>query len=401
MGYYDDHSPTRRNGRSGLLSGLIGGIIGALIVLMLSSVLPGRNEDVGVSTNKGNEDQGLTKNVSLDVTTDVTKAVGKAGKAVVGITNIQTAGFWSGVHGQGAPSQEAGTGSGVIYKKAGGKAFIVTNNHVIEGASQLEVTLQDGTKIPAKIVGTDRWMDLAVVEVDSKSVKDDAVAEFGNSDALKLGEPVIAIGNPLGIQFSGSVTQGIISGLQRTVPVDINGDNVPDWQAEVIQTDAAINPGNSGGALVNIAGQVTGINSMKIAQSAVEGIGFSIPINTAIPVIKDLETYGEVKRAAMGVTLRDVDDISAYHQAETLKLPKDITSGVMIEQVVPRSPAERAGLKELDVIVGLDGEAITNTLELRKHLYSTKKVGDSLKVKYYRSGKLHETTVKLTDESSI
>ena len=304
--------------------------------------------------------------------TDVTRAVEKAGDAVVGITNIQTTSFWS----QEGGSQEAGTGSGVIYKKENGKAFIVTNNHVIEGASQLEVTLADGTKIPATLKGSDPWTDLAVLEVDGNSIK--TIAEFGDSDTLKSGEPVIAIGNPLGLGFSGSVTSGIISGVERTIPVDLNGDGIEDWQVEVLQTDAAINPGNSGGALINIAGQVIGINSMKIAQEAVEGIGLSIPINTAIPIIKSLEQFGEMIRPTMGVQLRNLTEISAYHQQETLKMPNDVTEGVMIEAVVANSPAGRAGLKELDVIVEMDGETIADVITLRKHLYNEKNIGDKM-----------------------
>ncbi|MBO8175867.1 MAG: trypsin-like peptidase domain-containing protein [Bacillus sp. (in: Bacteria)] len=403
MGYYDDHYQGRNNetkSRKGgyLLASFVGVLLGAMLVIVALpqlvdlDVLPYQLDEQSQQTENGSNIP--VQQFSYDITSDVTKAVEKTSAAVVGITNIQSANFWSI-----GDQQEAGTGSGVIYKKAGGKAYIVTNYHVIEGADQLEVTLEDGTKIPAVIRGGDIWTDLAVLEVDGSQIE--TVAEFGNSDLLKPGEPVMAIGNPLGLEFSGSVTQGIISGLERTIPVDLNGDGYEDWQAEVIQTDAAINPGNSGGALVNIAGQVVGINSMKIAQSAVEGIGFAIPINTAIPVIEDLERYGEVKRPAMGVTLRNVNEISAYHQQETLKLPKDVTEGVVIERIVPNSPAEHAGLQELDVIVELDGEKIDNILDLRKHLYIEKEVGDEMKVKFYRNGKLQETTIKLTDESSL
>jgi serine protease Do len=403
MGYYDDHYQGRNNEtktRKGgyLLASFVGVLLGAMLVIVALpqlvdlDVLPYQLDEQSQQTENGSNIP--VQQFSYDITSDVTKAVEKTSAAVVGITNIQSANFWSI-----GDQQEAGTGSGVIYKKAGGKAYIVTNYHVIEGADQLEVTLEDGTKIPAVLRGGDIWTDLAVLEVDGSQIE--TVAEFGNSDLLKPGEPVMAIGNPLGLEFSGSVTQGIISGLERTIPVDLNGDGYEDWQAEVIQTDAAINPGNSGGALVNIAGQVIGINSMKIAQSAVEGIGFAIPINTAIPVIEDLERYGEVKRPAMGVTLRNVNEISAYHQQETLKLPKDVTEGVVIERIVPNSPAEHAGLQELDVIVELDGEKIDNVLDLRKHLYIEKEVGDEMKVKFYRNGKLQETTIKLTDESSL
>lgn len=401
MGLYDDHSPNRfKKKRGGFFSGIIGGIIGALLMALLFPALdrnePSNQNNKAIEENRDKTDN-PSKNVSLDVTTDITEAVEKAGKGVVGITNIQTAKFWSGGEGQEA----AGVGSGVIYKKAGDKAFIVTNNHVVQDSTQLEVTLSDGKKVSGKQLGGDIWTDLAVVEIDADGIADDVVTEFGDSDALKIGEQVMAIGNPLGLEFAGSVTQGIISGVNRAVPVDINGDGVADWNAEVIQTDAAINPGNSGGALVNIAGQVVGINSMKIAQSTVEGIGFSIPINYVIPIIEDLEKYGEVKRPSMGVTLRDVAEVSAYHQQETLKLPKDVTTGVMIESVMANSPAGKAGLEELDVIVELDGEKVNDVIALRKHLYNTKKVGDSMDVTYYRGGKKEKTTIKLTDEARL
>ena len=404
MGYYDEdenrlRQPKEKKGRF-FLTSLIGAIIGALLVILAVPTLSNYGllpysvqptNQVQVQENKGNTT--TTQNVSLKVNTDVTRAVEKAGDAVVGITNIQTTSFWS----QEGGSQEAGTGSGVIYKKENGKAFIVTNNHVIEGASQLEVTLADGTKIPATLKGSDPWMDLAVLEVDGNSIK--TIAEFGDSDVLKSGEPVIAIGNPLGLGFSGSVTSGIISGVERTIPVDLNGDGIEDWQVEVLQTDAAINPGNSGGALINIAGQVIGINSMKIAQEAVEGIGLSIPINTAIPIIKSLEQFGEMIRPTMGVQLRNLTEISAYHQQETLKMPNDVTEGVMIEAVVANSPAGRAGLKELDVIVEMDGETIADVITLRKHLYNEKNIGDKMAVKFYREGKLEEATLTLSDET--
>ncbi|MEK4870248.1 S1C family serine protease [Niallia sp. FSL W8-1348] len=387
--------PKRGSRKGYFFSGFIGAIIGAVLVLLLSprlmdlAIFPG-NEDTGslVSNSEGVK----TQNVSLNVETDVTKAVDKAADSVVGITNLQSSNFWA----DETTAEEAGTGSGVIYKKSGGKAFIVTNNHVVQGATELEVTLSNGKKISAELIGADIWTDLAVVEVDASEIT--KVAEFGNSDTLKAGEPVIAIGNPLGLTFSGSVTQGIISGLQRTIPVDINEDGTPDWQSEVIQTDAAINPGNSGGALVNIEGQLIGINSMKIAESAVEGIGLAIPINSAIPIIEDLEQHGEVQRPYMGVELQSVSDIPGYYQQEALKLPNDVTTGVAIKDVSPNSPAQKAGLKELDVIVELDGEEIVDLIALRKHLYTEKKIGDKMDVKYYRNGKLETTELTLSED---
>ncbi|CAI9394255.1 Serine protease Do-like HtrA [Bacillus sp. T2.9-1] len=385
----------KRSRKGYFFSGFIGAIIGAVLVLLISprltdlAILPNKEESGSVISNS----EGVkTQNVSLNVETDVTKAVDKAADSVVGITNLQSSNFWA----DETTAEEAGTGSGVIYKKSDGKAYIVTNNHVVQGATELEVTLSNGKKISAELIGADIWTDLAVVEVDASEIT--KIAEFGNSDTLKAGEPVIAIGNPLGLTFSGSVTQGIVSGLERTIPVDINEDGTPDWQSEVIQTDAAINPGNSGGALVNIEGQLIGINSMKIAESAVEGIGLAIPINSAIPIIEDLEEHGEVQRPYMGVELQSVSDIPGYYQQEALKLPEDITTGVAIKDVSPNSPAQKAGLKELDVIVELDGKEIVDLIDLRKHLYNEKKIGDSMEVKYYRNGKLETAELTLSED---
>ncbi|KOO48308.1 2-alkenal reductase [Viridibacillus arvi] len=398
MGYYDningeDRSRSKkRSGRAGyFFSGLIGVIIGALLVWLLMPSMVDRLPNSSGAIGTGNN---TTKQVTTEVTTDVTGAVEKVAGAVVGITNIQesTQDFWS----QAEPTtQEAGSGSGVIYKKVGDTAYIVTNNHVVEGAKQLEVTLADGSKAEAKLIGSDVWTDLAVISISSKKVN--TVATFGNSDVLKQGETVIAIGNPLGLDFSGSVTTGVVSGKDRTVPVDLNGDNEPDWQAEVLQTDAAINPGNSGGALVNLAGEVIGINSMKIAESTVEGLGFAIPINSAIPVINELQKSGKVERPSMGVSLIDLTNVPAFHQTRTLKLPAEITEGIVISSVVKNSAAEKAGLEQYDVIVEIDGQKVDNSIELRKHLYNKKKVGDKLKVKAYRGGEIIEKELTLTN----
>ncbi|SFA49902.1 serine protease Do [Anoxybacillus pushchinoensis] len=401
MGYYDDHYEHIRQKQKGnrggaFLAGIVGAILGGMLVvvaipsLVKWDVLPYELEQTEEKQVNVTEQPKVDKSVAVDVVTQVTKAVNKVSDAVVGIVNIQEASFWS-------EGGEAGTGSGVIYKKEGNKAYIVTNHHVVEGASRVEVSLSDGTKVPARLLGSDVWTDLAVLEIDAKHVT--SIAEFGNSDVVKVGEPVIAVGNPLGLQFAGSVTQGIISGVNRTIPIDIDRDGIPDWHAEVLQTDAAINPGNSGGALVNIEGQVIGINSMKIAQEAVEGIGLSIPINYAKPVIADLEKFGQVRRPYMGVELRSLSDIPAYHWQQTLHLPANVKEGVAILQVVPGSPAAQAGLREFDVIVELDDEKIDDVIALRKHLYNRKQIGDTMKVTFYRDGKKQTVTLKLAKQS--
>ncbi|WP_102348092.1 S1C family serine protease [Bacillus sp. Marseille-P3661] len=408
MGYYDqdyEEKNRRQKGNRGgwFLSTIVGAILGALIVvftiptLLEYDVLPYNLEpksNMNEQAANGQEQLGTgnATMVNVNIVSGVTEAVDKVSDAVVGVINIQQTGFWSNTTG------EAGTGSGVIYKKEGGKAFIATNHHVIEGATELEVSLNDGTRVPAKILGSDQLMDLAVIQIDAEPVK--VVAEIGSSATVKAGEPVLAIGNPLGLQFSGSVTQGIISGIERTIPVDIDQDGRTDWQAEVLQTDAAINPGNSGGALVNIKGQLIGINSMKIAQESVEGIGLAIPIDSALPIIHDLEQYGEVRRPFMGVGLRSLNEIPSYHWQETLKLPREVDQGVFLVSIMPVSPAAQAGLKELDVIVELDGEPIRDAFDLRRHLYKDKQIGDMMEITYYREGKRYTTQMKLVEENT-
>lgn len=406
MGYYDEGNNTRRekgNRLSWVIPVITGIGLGALLIifampaLLRSDLLPYDPNELKEHVQEDHENQEqrketVTQTFQVNVVTQVTEAVTKVSEAVVGVINIQEAGFWDEKGGQ------AGTGSGVIYKVVGDNAFVVTNHHVVQNASQVEVSLSDGTRVPAKILGVDIFTDLAVLQMDAMHVG--KVAEFGSSDTIRLGEPVIAIGNPLGLRFAGSVTQGIISGTERSIPIDLDNDGRQDWYAEVMQTDAAINPGNSGGALVNLQGQVIGINSMKIAQEAVEGIGLAIPIDSAIPIITDLEKYGKVLRPYMGVTLRSLADVPSYHWYQTLKLPRDVESGVFIESILPMAPAERAGLQRLDVIIALDDEEISDMLDLRRYLYQNKEIGDEMKITYYRQGKLQETTMTLTSADS-
>lgn len=380
------------------MSSLAGLIIGALLMWLLVpslvNQLPSSNTTSKTSTSGSKITQTTT-----EVTSDVINAVDQVSDAVVGISNIQemTRNFWF----QDALTEEqtAGSGSGVIYKKENGKAYIVTNYHVIADAKRLEVTLSDGSKEEAKLIGGDSLTDLAVITIDDDKVK--TVVKFGDSDTLKKGQTVIAIGNPLGLDFYGSVTQGIISGTDRSVPVDINGDNYVDWEAEVLQTDAAINPGNSGGALVNIAGELVGINSMKIAQTETEGLGFSIPINSVIPIIEELEQKGKVVRPQMGVSLGDLTDIPSYYQQQQLNLPEEVTTGVFVREVVNGSAADKAGVQPGDVIVEMDGKKIEDTLDLRKYLYNEKDIGDKLKLKVYRNGKIVELELTLTDANTL
>ncbi|MBP1082248.1 MULTISPECIES: S1C family serine protease [Bacillus] len=387
----------RRSRKGYFISSLIGVIIGAILVLMALPFLSSRGllpYDMQTGTQQVEQDASElpVRSVSVDVNNAVTDVVQRVSDAVVGVVNIQKTNIWDESGG------EAGTGSGVIYKKTDGTSYVVTNHHVIEGATNLEISLKNGTRVGAKLIGSDSLTDLAVLKINNSKIK--AVADFGDSDKVKPGEPVIAIGNPLGLQFSGSVTQGVISGTERAIPVDSNKDGEPDWNAEVLQTDAAINPGNSGGALININGKVIGINSMKIAESAVEGIGLSIPVNLAIPVIQDLESYGEVRRPFLGIEMKSLTDISSNHWQETLKLPRDVTKGIVVMGVDPNSPAGEAGMKELDVITEFDGKPVNDIIQIRKVLYK-KNIGDTAQIRFYRNGSQKSAKVTLTESNAI
>ncbi|MFD0770321.1 S1C family serine protease [Bacillus sp. CGMCC 1.60114] len=399
MGYYNQtetnetRTETVKSGskKGYFFTGIVGAVIGAVTISVAAPYIPWANNSV-VSQSKV-EGTAVPVVNKTKGETDLPGMIEGAKEVVVGVMNFQkNMDPFSQSAGQEA---EAGSGSGVIYKKVGDKALIVTNNHVVDGANKLEVKLSNGTNVPAKLVGKDPWLDLAVVEIDGKNIN--KVATLGDSDKIRAGESAIAIGNPLG--FDGSVTEGIISSKDREIPVDINGDNRPDWQAQVIQTDAAINPGNSGGALFNQNGEVIGINSSKIAQQAVEGIGFAIPINVAKPVIDSLEKYGEVKRPVMGVTVMGLDEIPSYALSQ-FKLPKDVTSGVLLKQITPGSPAEKAGLQQYDVVVAFDGQKIDNAVQFRKYLYEKKKVGDKLEVTAYRNGEKITKTLTLADSGT-
>lgn len=284
---------------------------------------------------------------------------------------------------------EIGYGSGVIFEISQGKARVVTNNHVIEYANQLDIVLHDGTRKPAEILGMDLFSDLAVLEIDAQGIE--YVAQFGDSDQLKSGQTAIAIGNPLGLGYSHSTTVGVISSPLRTIPVTYG---LNDWELDVIQTDAAINMGNSGGALVDLNGEVIGINSMKVANMGVEGLGFAIPINAAIPIIESLMEHGRVLRPIMGV---HTEDLYRYPQSDTLQLPEEVTEGVVILNA--SGPAEEAELARYDVIVQIDEAPIYNTMMLRKYLYEHRQIGDTIKVHYYREGHKESTLLVLVEST--
>lgn len=287
----------------------------------------------------------------------------------------------------------ASTGSGVIYKKTGNTAYVVTNNHVVRGAKKLAVILSDGTNVNAEVVGTDVWTDLAVLKISGDNVT--TTMDFANSDDIAVGETAFAIGSPLDLSFSNTVTKGIVSAVNRQIPMDVDGDGTVDWNQTVIQTDAAINPGNSGGALINNEGKLIGINESKIAKAtssvSAEGIGFGIPSNEVKLITEQLEKSGKVVRPAMGVQLVSVNTIANDTVKSELKY--EGKQGVVVRLVESGTPAAKAGLEKYDVITKLNDTEVKDVAAVRKFLFEKAKIGDTVKVTYYRGGKEKTTEI--------
>ena len=313
-----------------------------------------------------------SESISNARNTAVVQAAKKVSPAVVGITTK--------VYNRDMFNRKVlvgeGVGSGVIFDKA---AYIVTNNHVVGTAKTVIVSLADGQSTEGTVVGRDARTDLAVVKINMDNLP---VAEFGDSDSLQVGEPAIAIGNPLGLEFQGTVTVGVISSLNRTIGAE--GQSM-----KLIQTDAAINPGNSGGALVDADGKVIGINSAKISQEGVEGLGFAIPINAARPILQDLITNGKVVRPYLG--LYGLDQQMAARFGMQLN-----AQGIYVYRVVPGGPLDQAGLQHGDVIVKLDGTDVKDFASLQS-VMDKHKVGDSVTVDYTRNGMNREATIVLQE----
>ena len=391
--------------RNGFVGGIVGGTIAVASGIGIMAITNPLNHQTPTPTTQASESNVTTTKTSTaaaNTNNDISKVVENVKNAVVSVINKQASGRNSlyGTQQQQQQSNDelttASEGSGVIYKKENGYAYIVTNNHVIANSQELEVLLADGTREKAELVGSDQWTDLAVIRIPADKVS--TVAEFANSDEVKAGQTAIAIGSPLGSEFATSVTQGIVSANNRPVPTDVDGDGQQDWIVNAIQTDAAINPGNSGGALINSAGQVIGINSMKISKSSVEGMGFAIPSNEVVSIINELEKNGKIVRPALGISMVNLSNVNSQ-VVNQLNLPKDVKGGVVVAEVSSKGSAKAAGLQPYDVIVEMDGKKVEGIQNLRKILYSHK-VGDKLEVTYYRNGQKQTTTVSLTETNN-
>lgn len=370
----------KKSAKEYIVAGLIGGLIGALLISIFFMAYFGVNfnnfkNDINSTLNSFNLNNStttepITKTVVLNSGNNsfVTDVAQKVGPAVVGIKNKGTAYNWWTDEEQ---EITIGEGSGVIISKDG---YVVTNNHVVSGAKSVTVILSGEKEVPATIVGTDALSDIALLKIDPKYVK--AVAPLGDSSKVKVGEFVVAIGNPLGQEFAGTVTFGVVSAVNRKLDMG-NGIQIP-----LIQTDAAINPGNSGGALVNSSGEVIGINTAKISQTGVEGMGFAIPINYVKPIINDLMKYKKVLRPTIGISVMEYYDRSGN------------VMGMYISRVYPGTGAAKAGLKEGDIILQIDGKKVTTFSDIQSIL-SNHKIGDVITIRVLRDGQTKDFKVTL------
>ncbi|PTI09905.1 serine protease [Staphylococcus xylosus] len=370
---------------------LVAGIIGALIVLgvgklMETTVLNDNGSSVNEASNTGNG--GNTLDGKSEKYNSVNQMINDVSPAIVGVINMQKAQNLDDLlKGKSSKAQEAGVGSGVIYQKNNGSAYIVTNNHVIDGASEIKVQLHNSKQVDAKLIGKDALTDMAVLKINE--TKGTKAINFANSSKVKTGDSVFAMGNPLGLEFANSVTSGIISASERTIDTQTSaGSN----KVNVLQTDAAINPGNSGGALVDINGNLVGINSMKIANEQVEGIGFAIPSNEVKVTIKELVEKGKIDRPSIGIGLLNVSEIPDEYKDQLKTSRKD---GAYVAKVDGDN-----GLKEGDIITAIDDKKVKEDTDIRSYLYENKKPGDSVKLTVERKGKQQKIDVTLKEQKT-
>ncbi len=373
MNYYYDGYPRRRSIFFTLLLCVISAVIGGLLAVSLVPVVYGPGEgNIGTQSLHGGDNTPSLPPSSLDYAPVVTIAE-TVGPTVVGVSNQ---GMGRSLFRQQLVEQ--GSGSGVIISKEG---HIVTNYHVIDGADKVVVTLADGRQLEAVIRGSDPETDLAVLQIEADNFP---VSALGDSDEVRVGEMVVAIGNPLGAEFARSVTVGVISAKDREITIE-------DRKYNLIQTDAAINPGNSGGALVNSQGRVIGINSAKLVIQGVEGMGFAIPISDAKPIIDELIEKGYVSRPSLGIWGYVID--------ARLAAQNSVPQGIYISEPIAGGPASAAGLREGDIITGVNETKIENFDDLREVLAQFKP-GDQINVRYYRRGKEASVALVLGERSN-
>ena len=355
-------------------------IILMVIIIGLIGLLISGNVEINKKTKET-----VISSKTVEEQSDIKTAISKVYDAVV---YIQV----EAINNRTLGGLQVSSGSGFVYKKKGNDAYILTNNHVISGASKITVTFINGKEVEATLVGHDEFTDAAVLKVNADDVI--AVAELGKSDDIEIGDTVFTVGAPLGKEYMGTITKGIVSGTNRMVNVRLDSGS---YIMETIQTDATINSGNSGGPLCNILGQVIGITSSKLVGEGVEGMGFSIPIETVNSIIEKLEKGEEIERPYLGVQLADISNAYNLQYYYNINISKNVKYGALLGYVENGKPAANAGLAVGDVVIEMDGEKIEDSSHFRYELYKHK-VGDTIKIKYYRGDDIKEASIKLDEK---
>lgn len=356
-----------------------------LIIIVLVVVSLGANIFMFVKMNNDSNvlasNGGKVEKLNYDVNSSTSDVINDVIDSVVGVL----------VYSNGTTS---GSGSGVVYRVNGKDAYIITNAHVVEGANSVQVVFSNQESVTAEVLGSDSYSDIAVLKLTADfELK---AIDTGDSSLLDRGETVLAIGSPLGIEYAGTVTQGIVSGTDRTVSVDLNDDGQDDWDMSVIQTDAAINPGNSGGALVNMAGELVGITSMKLSDTSVEGMGFALPINDVVKNVEQIIEDGKVTRPQLGISGISLSGYSSF-QLRYYRINTDLTDGIYVANVSAGGPASQAGIQVGDVIVEFGGKKVTTYKSFLTELYS-KEPGDKVELVINRNGQERNITVVLGEQ---
>lgn len=288
--------------------------------------------------------------------------------------------------------EEQSTGTGFIYKKDSNYGYVMTNQHVVANADKVQLVLSNDDEIEAEILSGDEYLDIAVMRISKDKVPQ--VATIGNSETMKIGDTIFTVGSPMGYEYRGTVTSGILSGKDRMVSVSLSNSSSSDWVMKVLQIDAAINPGNSGGPLVNASGEVIGVNSMKLVQDEIEGMGFAIPIEIAMAHVEELEKGKKIEWPLLGISMANVTDTNLLYR-NGIMIDKNIKEGVVVVEISKGSGASKSDLKTGDVIVELNGAKVKDSAFLRYELYKNRP-GDTIDITYIRDGKEKTTKVELT-----
>lgn len=341
----------------------------------------------------------LIKYTRLSESLELTKTITKNGKTVVEKTSIRdgvekakdSVVMIRGYKGE----TESSTGTGFIYKVDDNFGYVMTNQHVVDKVDDVVLVESDDKEIQGEILGGDEYLDLAVIRINKKDAKDACI--IGDSSKSSVGDTVFTIGSPMGYEYRETVTSGILSGKDRMVSVSVGNSSTEDYVMKVLQTDAAINPGNSGGPLLNINGEVIGINSMKLVQEEIEGMGFAIPIEYAMRHVDSLEKGEKIKWPVLGISMINAKDTASLYR-NNITASSNVNSGVVVANISENSGASKSDLQKGDVIVGINGEKVQNIAYLRYELYKYKP-GESIELEYYRGSRKLKTKVTLSSSN--